>query len=116
MKRGIFERGATTFRFSKISIFASFGRSPLSFLFPFIRFNYKCNFCFFFFDIKTKKKFGSTKGLLDILSQLLAIYVTRLARFLTNYKRSFTICRTSWLSLRYITVVNASGTAQRCVM
>lgn len=86
-----------------------------SFLFPLILFNYKYNFCFLFSILKQKKNLNRRRGSLDILSQLLAIYVTRLARFLTNYKRGFTICRTSWLSLRYITVVNASGTA-RCVM
>lgn len=112
MKHDIFERGATSFHFSKI--LASFERSPLSFFHSFVLI---INVIFVFFSIlKQKKNLDRRRGLLDILSQLLAIYVTRLARFLTNYKRGFTICRTSWLSLRYITVVNASGTAQRCVM
>lgn len=58
MKHGIFEKRATSFRFSKI--LASFERSPLSFFHSFFLI---INVIFvFFFDIKTKKKFGSTKG------------------------------------------------------
>lgn len=104
--------------FSKIPIYFS---KIASFL-PFFFFSYRfciarfpiinVIFVFFFFSFifrngysKKKRKKKCALGFLDesfYFSYSPFIY-TRLARFLTNYKRGFTICQTFWLSLRYIT-------------